>query len=60
MGIGSIFKAEEIILLASGENKAKAIKALKNDFINTMIPASMLKLHPNVKIIVDEAAASLI
>ena len=60
MGIGSIFKAEEVILLASGENKAKAIKALKNDFINTMIPASMLKLHPNVKIIVDEAAASLI
>lgn len=60
MGIGSIFKAKKIILLASGKNKAKAIKSLKDSKLNTMLPATMLKLHNDVTIIVDKDAASLI
>lgn len=57
MGIGSIMKAKEIILLASGKNKAKVIKELlKSEKITTKLPASMLLLHPNVTIIVDEEA----
>lgn len=59
MGIGSIFKAKEIILLASGENKAKIMNSLKDSIITPLIPASFLKLHPNVTIIMDEAAAKL-
>lgn len=59
MGIGSIFKAKEIILLASGENKAKIMQTLKDTLVTPLIPASFLKLHPNVTIIMDEDAASL-
>lgn len=57
MGIGSIMKAKNIILLASGKNKSKVIKQLlKADKITTKLPASMLLLHPNVTVIVDEEA----
>ncbi|MDR7870456.1 MAG: glucosamine-6-phosphate deaminase [Tissierellaceae bacterium] len=59
MGICSIFKAKKIILLASGKNKAKAIaKILNKDTINTHVPASLLRLHSDVTIIVDEDAYS--
>ena len=59
MGIGSILKAKKIILLASGKNKAGVIaKILNNDVITTQIPATLLKLHPDVTIIVDEQAYS--
>lgn len=59
MGIGSIFKAKEIILLASGDSKAKIMQTLKDTLVTPLIPASFLKLHPHVTIIMDEAAASL-
>lgn len=57
MGIGSILKARKIILLASGENKRQTIKdLLENETLNPRIPASFLALHPDVTIIIDEAA----
>jgi glucosamine-6-phosphate deaminase len=60
MGLGSIMKAKKIILLASGEKKAEIISKLVEDKISTRVPASMLQVHPNVLVIVDEAAASLL
>jgi glucosamine-6-phosphate deaminase len=57
MGIGSIMKAKKIILLANGKKKAKVIKKLlKADKITTKLPASMLLLHHDVTIIIDEEA----
>lgn len=57
MGIGSILKAKKIILLASGENKKEIIKRLlESDTVSTELPASFLLLHPDVTVIVDEAA----
>lgn len=56
MGIGSIMKAKKIILLASGKNKRDAIKKILENKITTMLPASLLLLHPDVTIIVDEEA----
>lgn len=57
MGIGSIMKAKKIILLANGKKKANAIKELlKQDKITTKLPASILLLHPDVTVIVDEEA----
>ncbi len=57
MGIGSIMKAKKIILLANGKKKAKVIKELlKGEKITTDLPASMLLLHPDVTVIVDEEA----
>ena len=61
MGMGSILKAKKIILLANGKNKAEIIKKLiEEDTITTYFPASFLRLHPDVTIIVDGEAYSLI
>lgn len=60
MGIGSIFKAKKIILLASGKNKAKAIYDTLNGEVDPHIPSSILKLHKNVILIVDEDSASML
>ncbi|MGB9679325.1 MAG: glucosamine-6-phosphate deaminase [Thermoanaerobacteraceae bacterium] len=60
MGIGSIMKSKRIILLASGENKAKAIKETLSNKLTTKIPATVLALHPNVDIIIDKDAAKLL
>ena len=60
MGIKSIMAAKEILLIASGESKAVAIKAMLEGEVTESMPASVLQNHPNVTIIVDEDAASLI
>ena len=56
MGIGTIMKAKKIILLASGANKKEAIDALKNSYLNTNVPATMLKLNEDLTVICDKAA----
>lgn len=58
MGLRSIFKAKKIILMAFGENKADAIKSLEDTKVSTLVPVSLLKLHDDVTVVVDEAAAS--
>ncbi|CAM4435393.1 glucosamine-6-phosphate deaminase [Paenibacillus phoenicis] len=56
MGIGSILQAKQILLMAKGEDKAEIIaKALKGP-ITTQCPASLLQTHPNVVVVVDQAA----
>lgn len=60
MGIRSILKAKKIVLLASGANKAEAISALFRDTITEDWPITALNTHPDVTVIVDEAAASRI
>jgi glucosamine-6-phosphate deaminase len=61
VGIGTILeKCKKIILLANGEEKAQAIKNMVDQEPNMANPASYLKLHWNVTIIVDEQAAKFI
>ena len=60
MGMASIFKAKKILLLASGKGKAEVIKAMVSGGITTGCPASLLCLHPDVTIICDEEAYSLL
>lgn len=60
MGIGGIMKAKKILLIASGEEKAEAIKSLLSGKITTKIPVTMLQIHKDVTVIVDEAAGKLI
>jgi glucosamine-6-phosphate deaminase len=57
MGIGTIMKAKKIILLASGIKKAKVIKRTINCQVSTELPATVLKLHNDVLIIIDKEAA---
>lgn len=56
MGMGSIFAARKILLLALGEGKRDAVRALLDDKVTTEIPATLLKLHPDVTVLCDRAA----
>lgn len=58
MGIKTIMRSKNILLLASGEDKADIIAKLVNNDITPDLPASVLHLHEHVIILVDEAAAS--
>jgi len=60
MGIGSIMKAKEIILLVSGEAKAEALAKTINGEVTEDVPSSVLQNHPKVTIIADEEALSLV
>lgn len=60
MGLGTIMKAKQIILLASGRDKAPVLSKLVRPVIDTDVPASILNLHSNVTIIADREAAMLI
>ena len=58
MGIGTIMDAKAILLEAYGENKADAVQKMIEGPVTEDLPASILQQHPNVTIILDEAAAS--
>ncbi|AZO93501.1 glucosamine-6-phosphate deaminase [Halocella sp. SP3-1] len=60
VGMATILKARRIILLASGKNKAEAIKKTINGYVDTRIPSSLLQTHPETTLIIDEEAASLL
>lgn len=60
MGVGSIMRAARIILLASGEKKADAVKQMTCGRVSTHHPASLLQLHRNVLVIIDSDAARLL
>lgn len=56
MGIGSIMKARQIVLLVRGSGKAEAIQRAVQGPVTTSCPASLLQLHPNVVVLLDEGA----
>lgn len=59
-GIGTITKAKTLLLIATGANKAQAVKDMMEGPIDEKCPASILQKHPNAIVIVDEPAASLL
>ena len=58
MGVGTILEAKEIVMLVTGEGKAAILAQATEGPITAMISATALQLHPNCKVIVDEAAAA--
>lgn len=60
MGLKSIMNAKKIVLIATGKNKAKAIKALLTGPKTIDNPASVLQDHKDCTIYVDEEAYSLV
>ena len=60
MGIKNIMQSRKIVLIATGQGKAEAVKGMIEGPITPELPASVLQLHPDVTIILDEAAASLL
>lgn len=58
MGIKTIMHARKVILLACGANKADAIRKTVRGSVRPDAPASILQLHQDVTLIIDEAAAA--
>jgi glucosamine-6-phosphate deaminase len=57
MGIGTIMESRSIALLAFGEGKAGAVRGAVEGPISASNPASVLQMHPDAKIYLDEPAA---
>lgn len=58
MGVGTIMESRHVVLLAFGEKKADAIAGAVEGPVTAMLPASILQMHPQATILIDEAAAS--
>ena len=58
MGLGTIMEARQCVLLAFGVKKARALAATVEGPLAAINPASILQLHPNVKVCLDEPAAA--
>lgn len=58
MGVGTILEAREIVMVVTGAKKASILAKATEGPITAMISATALQLHPNCKVVTDEAAAS--
>jgi glucosamine-6-phosphate deaminase len=57
-GLGTIARAEHLVLTATGPGKAAAVGAGVEGPLTASCPASVLQLHPHATVVVDEAAAA--
>ena len=57
LGIGTIMRADKVILMAWGEDKADAVQRIVEGEITDKVPASHLQEHPNIELVIDETAA---
>lgn len=60
MGISDILRAKKILLIATGKKKAHAIQQLVHGKITVDVPCTILQTHPDVTLLLDEDAASLL
>lgn len=60
MGIKDILDAKEIILVATGRNKTNIMAQLFESAVDESLPASALKQHHNLTIVLDREAAALL
>ena len=58
IGMGTILRAETIVLIATSEKKATAVQAMLRGPLTTRLPASFLQLHRRVEVYLDRAAAA--
>ena len=57
-GIGTIMDAEEVMIMATGQNKARAIHHAIEGSINHMWPVSILQMHQHGFIVCDDDATN--
>ena len=60
MGTNVILKAKRIVLVATGDAKAEAIKKMIQGPVDPQCPASALQNHPDTVIFLDKGAAKLL
>lgn len=57
-GLGTIMEARHVVLLASGDAKADAVRQLVEGAVSARWPGTVLQHHPHVTVLLDEAAGS--
>ena len=57
-GLGTIMETRHVILLATGAQKAQAVRDFVEGPVAAICPASVLQFHPHATVLLDEAAAS--
>jgi glucosamine-6-phosphate deaminase len=57
-GLGTIMDAGRVLLVAQGAAKARAVAQAVEGPLSSMCPGSVLQLHPDATVVLDEAAAS--
>lgn len=60
MSVRQILRAREIIIVVPDERKAEAVKNSLEGEITPMVPASILRRHPNATIYLDRDSAALL
>jgi glucosamine-6-phosphate deaminase len=58
MGLGTIYDARKILLVALGEHKAEIIREVTEGTVSPRVPASFLQEHADATVLVDAAAGS--
>ena len=58
LGMKTILAAKSVVVMASGEKKAAIVAQTLRSDIDASIPATLLKAHPQVQMLVDKAAAA--
>lgn len=58
MGPAAILETRRAVLVATGAGKADAVRAMLEDPVSPACPASIMRLHPDATIIIDDAAAA--
>ena len=58
IGMATILRAREIVLIATGAEKAEAVHGMIEGLITTRLPASILQVHPRVTVMLDNEAGS--
>lgn len=56
VGVKTVMDAEQVVIIANGYNKARAVQKMVEDGVNHMWTASALQLHPKAVIVCDEVA----
>ncbi|MBR2975664.1 MAG: glucosamine-6-phosphate deaminase [Alistipes sp.] len=57
MGLGTVMRADRIILMAWGEYKSEVVHQVVEGEITDLVPASHLQEHPAIELVIDENAA---
>lgn len=60
LGIVNIMQCPKLVIAANGSNKASVVRDMICGPVSEMLPASILQLHPDVTVILDQDAAALI
>jgi len=60
MGMATILRARRIVLIATGERKARCVERTVRGPLTTRLPASFLQTHRDVELFLDRASASLL